>query len=124
MLAGNILDWAKLFREAFRCLKPGGWLESYEDQFRWQTMVGENPEDSMEQWHKVWHAGGEKAGRTFRLVDENLQEMYMKEAGFVDIQVKDIICPYGTWPEDPRQKEVGLFAKAGFKSDMDGKVSR
>jgi len=64
-----------------------------------------------------------RQGGAFALVDDNLQEKYMKAAGFVDVQVKDIPCPYGTWPKDPRQKEVGLFTKAGFKNNMDGKFS-
>jgi hypothetical protein len=89
---------------------------------RWKAVNAEIPETSaMGQWHKVWHAGGEKSGRTFRLVEDNLQEKLMKEAGFVDIQVKDVLCPYGPWPEDPREKEAGIVTKAAFENDMDGK---
>jgi ubiquinone/menaquinone biosynthesis C-methylase UbiE len=26
-LIGNILDWSRFYREAFRCCKPSGWIE-------------------------------------------------------------------------------------------------
>lgn len=29
-LVGSIADWPRLFKEAYRCLKPGGYLESHE----------------------------------------------------------------------------------------------
>jgi len=87
-------------------------------------MVGEIPETrAMGQWHKVWHAGGEKSGRTFRVVEENLQEKLTKEAGSVDIHIKGVVCPSGPWPEDPREKDAGIFTKAAFENDMDGKSS-
>jgi hypothetical protein len=75
----------------------------------------------MGQYVKVWHAGGEKTGRSFRVVDDNLQEKWMERAGFVDIEVKDLFCPYGAWPEDPREKEAGILSKAAFENDMEGK---
>ena len=72
----------------------------------------------MGQWVKVWHAGGEKTGRSFSVVDDNLQEKWMEKAGFVDIEVKDLFCPYGAWPEDPRETEAGILSRAAFENDM------
>lgn len=54
---------------------------------------------------KVFHKGGRKSERIFTLVEENLQQKYMHEAGFFDITVKDIKCPFGAWSQDKKQKE-------------------
>lgn len=40
----------------------------------------------MRQWTEVFVDGGEKVGRTFLVVDEELQRKGMEAAGFVDIQ--------------------------------------
>ena len=36
-LAGNIADWNKLYRNAFRCCKPGGWIEHQDPAFQWYS---------------------------------------------------------------------------------------
>ncbi|KAL2132739.1 hypothetical protein VTI74DRAFT_3422 [Chaetomium olivicolor] len=123
MLLGNIISWRKLFAEAFRCCKPGGWVESHEASFRWRSDVQEVPEDSpMGQMSKVFWEGGKKFGRTFRVVDDDLQQKYMEEAGFVDIVVKDYTTPFGDWPQDKRLKQIGMWAKAALLSDLEGYI--
>ena len=54
-LAGNILNWEKFYREAYRCLKPGAWFETQETSVDWHTQKGEIAEDSpMGQWNKIF----------------------------------------------------------------------
>jgi len=38
------------------------------------------------QWGKIFIDGGNKAGRSFRVVQDGLQRATMEAAGFVDIQ--------------------------------------
>ncbi|SPQ18285.1 794af904-952e-46b4-9478-2ab326c6bbf4 [Thermothielavioides terrestris] len=122
MLVGNIVDWRKFYRDAFRCCKPGGWMESHEASLLWRSDVGIREDSAMGQWGHVFQEAGRKIGRTFRLVDDELQQKYMAEAGFVDIVVKDIKCPSGDWPKDEKQKELGLFARLALLSDLNGYI--
>jgi len=41
----------------------------------------------------------------------------------MDITMKDITIPHGTWPEE-NLKEVGLFTKAAFENYMEGELCR
>ncbi len=121
-LVGAIKDWGSLYREAFRCCKPGGWLESHEPSLQFRSGSGLITEESpMGQWNKVFEESVKVTGRTFRLVDEDQQKKLMEEAGFVDIVVKDIQVPFGDWPKDRKEKELGMFTKVAILSDLEGK---
>ena len=120
-LAGNIADWSRFYREAFRCCKPGGWIEHQDPSFVWYSDRGIPEDSALDQFPKVFWAGGEKFGRSFRVVDDGLQKKGMEEAGFVDVVVKDLHVPVGDWPKDPHQKELGTFAQVSLLSDIEGK---
>lgn len=53
---------------------------------------------------------------------------YLKEAGFVDIHHEPMKIPYGTWPADPKQKEMGAYllltAESGFEAFGYGLLTR
>ncbi|KAJ4252883.1 hypothetical protein NW762_010789 [Fusarium torreyae] len=64
----------------------------------------------MGQWGKIFVEGGKKIGRTFTVVQDELQNKAMAEAGFVDIQqkmYKASSSPIGSWPKDERLREIG-----------------
>lgn len=85
---GSIVDWHALYRNAFRCCKPGGYVEHFENSINMECDDGSiAPGSPMHQWGKVFWAGGEKFGRTFRVVEDDIQKKCMEEAGFVDITV-------------------------------------
>ncbi len=123
-MLGTIIDWTSFYRKAFRCCKPGGWIEHHEESAAWRCEGGEIPEESaMGQWEKVFSEGGKKFGRSFRILQDDLQKKGMEEAGFVDIVVRDFKCPIGTWPQDPRLRETGAFAKYTLDMDFEGTFS-
>jgi len=90
-LVGSIDDWNALFERAFNCLKPGGWLESYEMSTMWESDDGSVTEKmALGQWGKIFVEGGRQSGRTFTVVVDELQRKAMEAAGFVDIQERNI----------------------------------
>ncbi|KAK4232659.1 hypothetical protein C8A03DRAFT_39770, partial [Achaetomium macrosporum] len=73
----------------------------------------------MGQWVKVYEEGGRKFGRTFRVLADDIQKKGMEEAGFINIVVKGYKSPTGDWPTDPKQKEIGIFAKCVLETDLE-----
>ncbi|KAK0719338.1 hypothetical protein B0H67DRAFT_485762, partial [Lasiosphaeris hirsuta] len=119
----KVVDWDSFYKEAFRCTRPGGWLEDYENSIKLDSIDGSLTEDRpMGQWTKVFWEGGKKFGRTFKVVEDDMQIKGMEAAGFVDLVVKEITIPFGPWPNDSSQKEIGLFSKLTMESDVEGYV--
>jgi len=120
-LGGCITDWNAFYREAFRCTKPGGWIEHYDGYIHWYDDAEPIPEGStLDVYNKAFSEAGKKIGRTFDLVPDDMQKKGMEAAGYVDIQVKDIKIPFGAWPEDAHEKELGLLARAYALTDLEG----
>lgn len=90
-LVGSIADWNELFKEAYAATRPGGWVESTEGSPHMVADDGSVAEDSaISQWGKFFEEGGRKMGRSFMVVDEGTQRAAMEQAGFVDIEERDI----------------------------------
>ncbi|CEI63417.1 unnamed protein product [Fusarium venenatum] len=90
-LIGAISDWGVLFKEAFRCCKPGGSIESVE----------------------LFKEASKAFGRSFCEIEGDVQ--LLAAAGFVDLQV-----PVGGWAKDPKLREVGQFLRATMEADLEG----
>ncbi|PSR82850.1 S-adenosyl-L-methionine-dependent methyltransferase [Coniella lustricola] len=122
-LVGSIVDWLELYREAFKVLKPGGWLESFEGSPHMVSADGTIPARSaIAQWGRFFEEGGRRTGRSFLVVDYDVQWRAMEAAGFVDMQEWGFKAPVGTWPEDDDRKEVGEWAMHSLLSDIEGLV--
>jgi ubiquinone/menaquinone biosynthesis C-methylase UbiE len=89
LLLGAIQDWDKLMKEAFRVLKPGGWVESSESGNNPKSDDGsDRPFDNVIQtWNNLFLEGGEKLGCSFQVLNGDLQRKAMENAGFVNIKV-------------------------------------
>lgn len=93
-LVGAIPDWYALFREAYQALKPGGYLESQESSCMITSDDGTVKDGSpLDQWSKVFSEAGKKTGRTFNVIEDDLQRKAMEAAGFeityeTDIKVR------------------------------------
>ncbi|RMJ14417.1 hypothetical protein CDV36_005918 [Fusarium kuroshium] len=122
-LVGSIPDWTALFKQAYRCLKPGAYLESHEASARVLSDDGSVHDDSaLGQWGEIFIEGGRKIGRPFTVVEDDLQKKAMEAAGFVDIKVTTLKCPIGGWPKDEKLKEVGRYMKLALGQDIEGAV--
>ncbi|RKK14169.1 hypothetical protein BFJ66_g4253 [Fusarium oxysporum f. sp. cepae] len=122
-LVGSIVDWDQLFKEAYGCLKPGGYIESHEALSRMDCDDGTITEKSaMHQWGKFFVEGGKKIGRSFTIVEDGVQRSAMEKAGFVNLVERDFKVPIGGWPKDPKMKEIGKYAQATIEQDIEGYV--
>ncbi|VBB80462.1 Putative Methylase involved in ubiquinone/menaquinone biosynthesis [Podospora comata] len=126
-LIGSIEDWPKLYRQAYRCLKPGGWLEHTDFTIRIASDDGsipiEDPKHPYAIWNRIFAEAGEKIGRTFLVSDKGKNAEWMKEAGFPGpFNVEHYKLPLGTWPKDKKWKEVGAFNKQSCLEGLEGYV--
>ncbi|KAI8665610.1 hypothetical protein NCS56_00997300 [Fusarium sp. Ph1] len=122
-LVGSIPDWTALFKQAYRCLKPGAYLESHEASARVLSDDGSVHDNSaLGQWGEIFIEGGRKIGRTFTVVEDELQKKAMEAAGFVNIKVITLKCPIGGWPKDEKLKEVGRYMKLALGQDIEGAI--
>ncbi|MBE3043605.1 methyltransferase domain-containing protein [Candidatus Bathyarchaeota archaeon] len=120
-MIGSVKDWPALFREAYKCIKPSGYIESFDPRGIYESDDGTVKQGSaMEQWGEFLDAGGKAMGQSFRVVDEDVQRLGLEEAGFVNIEYRDIKVPTGTWPKDPDLKQAGLCAYYAVSSDVEG----
>lgn len=97
-LVGSIVDWPALFKQAYRCLKPGGYIESHEAS----PDIGSDDDtvketSAMGQWGKIFFEGGRKLQRPFSVLEDEMQRKGMEEAGFENIEECNIkvrlCCP-------------------------------
>jgi hypothetical protein len=108
LLIGAIKDWPKLLRQAFTCMKPGGWIELQDWDIQLYSQDGTFPEDSaLKKWNELVMSGIQASGSEPHLGPSF--EQWLKDAGFVDIEVVKTAVPVGSWPKDAKLKELGVL---------------
>ena len=96
----SVQGWYDLFKEAFRCTKPGGYFESFEAAPFFTSDDGTVTETSaLSQWGKLFVEGGKKIGATFSMVVDGTQTKGMEEAGYVDIEERDFKVSRAEFPQ-------------------------
>lgn len=90
---GSVENWTQLFQNAYRVLKPGGWLESYDFDYIVQSDDGTvTPNTALAQLVNIFQEGARKLGSRarFDIIEQKLQRTAMKDAGFTNVQETDI----------------------------------
>ncbi|OTA99555.1 hypothetical protein M426DRAFT_76288 [Hypoxylon sp. CI-4A] len=122
-IVGGIADWSRLFKQAYKAIKPGGWLESLETEADYRSDDGTlKPDSAMMVWRDLFLEGGKKLGRSFTLLSDETQKKAMEEAGFINITTRDIKVPVSGWPADPKLKEIGQWFQYTLEQDLEGFV--
>ncbi|KAK3486895.1 S-adenosyl-L-methionine-dependent methyltransferase [Neurospora hispaniola] len=120
-LTGTIKNWHALYKEAYRCAKPGGWIEHLDADSTWYSLDGTMPETcAVAQWGQIWKKLGGFLGTEFDIASSNLMVDGMREAGFTNITSEIHYLPLAPWSTDPKLKELGLYASVAVTHDIEG----
>ncbi|KAH8812570.1 S-adenosyl-L-methionine-dependent methyltransferase, partial [Xylogone sp. PMI_703] len=105
----GIRNWPKLFQQAMRTLKPGGWIEIVEMHVIPSSYDNSLPEPSqIRAFYDVLAEIGEKVGINLA-VAQKFKSM-LETAGYEEVTEQVYDLPLGGWmSHDRRMREVGLF---------------
>lgn len=118
-LVGAILDWPKLIHQAFKCTKPGGWVEFQDWDTNFYSPDGSlNPNHSIYQFHKTTSEAQEDKGYNMRPGPH--LEQWLIDAGFTNVQCPKFILPLGTWPKDKHYKQIGAYNFLQMQQGLEG----
>ncbi|EKG10536.1 Methyltransferase type 11 [Macrophomina phaseolina MS6] len=110
-LFGCISDWPRFYREAFRVLRPGGYIEHVEMGRKFSSPDDSIPPDSA---LAELDGLGEEACRRIGKPGDVLYRMkgWLEEAGvWEDVTQVEYKWPTGPWPKDRRLKELGQWSR-------------
>ncbi|KAH6950068.1 S-adenosyl-L-methionine-dependent methyltransferase [Fusarium avenaceum] len=112
-------DWNALFKEAYRCCAPGGWVQSAEADVRFRSDDGSTElEPIFKIYQKLFEEGSRIIGNPFFV--HELQQKAFEQAGFTDIKTMDYKFPVGGWPKDPKLAAIGQFVQTTLENDLEG----
>ncbi|KAK3346979.1 S-adenosyl-L-methionine-dependent methyltransferase [Lasiosphaeria hispida] len=120
-MTGSVKDWVAVYREAYRCLKPGGWIEHMDCAAGVYADDGSMPPDHIfVAWLENFRQAGSKIGQTFEVIDNDNYIRWLEEAGFKDVSKKTIKVPVGGWPANKKLKEIGLANQLSLTMGIEG----
>ncbi|KAG0634483.1 S-adenosyl-L-methionine-dependent methyltransferase, partial [Tuber brumale] len=107
-LNGGIKDWGRLIKQAFKALKPGGWLDIAEYECELRSDDGSlSAQSSLCKYYELINAAADKIGQEFKIA-ASLDD-FILGAGFDKVRHEEMKVPLGIWPADKKQKEIGAF---------------
>ncbi|KAL2861844.1 S-adenosyl-L-methionine-dependent methyltransferase [Aspergillus pseudodeflectus] len=115
---GSIADWDALYKTIYSHLKPGGYIEHWEQSVQVKSDDGTTAGTVYEEWTELAHRAGDAFGKTLRIVDESKGRI--AKAGFVDVVEKRFKCPLGPWASDPIMKKMGAFNRLQQEEGLEG----
>ncbi|KAI9850919.1 MAG: hypothetical protein M1838_004804 [Thelocarpon superellum] len=115
-LAGAFKDWPAIYRECYRHLKPGGYLEVIDTEHI--QMAASSPNSYITIFVSALREAADKAGRPWGT--EHLKRSMFEAAGFRDIVSVTKKVPVGPWPTDPIRKTIGKMWLIGLMEAAEG----
>ncbi|KAF5017816.1 hypothetical protein F66182_10230 [Fusarium sp. NRRL 66182] len=110
-LAGAIQDWPALLTQCYHHCKPGGQVEISEGRANFFCDDASLRKDSATyKWLVEFRRLSSPLGFD---IAPKLPGM-LKEAGFKDVGFVQKVVPMGTWPKDPKLKEIGRWFRVQF----------
>jgi len=102
-LSGSFADWGAIYREAFKHLKPGGYIEIIDIEPL--QMPTSTPNSYVSIFAGAVQAAADKAGRPLGV--RHLKRSNLEAAGFKNVRTTVLDAPIGTWPKDARKQSIG-----------------
>jgi SAM-dependent methyltransferase len=92
-MQGAFMEWKFVYREAFRCLKPGGYIEvvDFDNHIRLMSYFHNDPD--VVNWLAAVNEASNRAGRPRG--DAHLNPNLLKELGFIDVTISERTIPTG-----------------------------
>ncbi|KAH6984357.1 S-adenosyl-L-methionine-dependent methyltransferase [Ilyonectria sp. MPI-CAGE-AT-0026] len=118
-MTSSIRDWPKLVSQAYRVLKPGGWIELQELRFVLECDDG-TVQDDNEVLNFLNNIKKGLAAFNVDLLGMRKNKQNVEEAGFVNVEEKVLKVPLGVWPRDPRMKTIGLYNRSVIYDGLHG----
>ncbi|KAK1775506.1 hypothetical protein QBC45DRAFT_453974 [Copromyces sp. CBS 386.78] len=120
-MTGVIKDWDALYKEVYRCAKPGAWIEHLDGDADWICLDGTMPHNSaLAQWGPMWKEVGRKTGLEFCVASSGKMEKGMKNAGFTNVTSENYYVPISPWSDDQKMKQLGLYQSTALTHDLEG----
>ncbi|KAG6071167.1 hypothetical protein E4U16_006304 [Claviceps sp. LM84 group G4] len=118
-ILGGIQDWTALFREAYRCCAPGGWLQSVEYDPEPRSDDGSlELEPGLASFAELFREAGKVLDRPFFV--QEIQPQAFDDAGFVGKTVLRYKVPIGPWAKDSKLADVGRIVGVVLENDLEG----
>jgi len=104
-MCGAFADWRYIYKEAYKHLKPGGWIEvvDFDDHKGLMGFFEEGSE--VPRWLEAVNEGSERLGRP--RTTEYLEVGFAEELGFVEVKSTDYVLPLGVWRDDKEGQMTG-----------------
>ncbi|KAL4917942.1 S-adenosyl-L-methionine-dependent methyltransferase [Aspergillus aurantiobrunneus] len=108
-LAGAFSDWSSIYKQAFRHLAPGGYIEITDaDPAADSVTFPDSGNSYLSIFASAMRSAAESTGHPRDL--RHLLPTVLTAAGFVDVRVLERTIPVGLWPDEPREKTLGKMA--------------
>jgi len=104
----SVLDWPSMIEQAYRALKPGGYIELAElDLHPMPAFEGKPSPRLIDEWLDIQGKILSKMGFDMRVASKFKQMLL--DAGFEDVVENVRLVPWGTWPSEKRHKAIGFW---------------
>jgi len=118
-LACSLKDYKAVIRRAFENLNSGGWVEFQDMDCIITSDDGTlKPDSTLVKWNLAAAAASAKVGIEFSPGPKIAG--WFTDVGFTNVRERVIKLPWGLWPSDARNKEIGLWNLRQLVDGLEG----
>ncbi|WQF85851.1 Putative S-adenosyl-L-methionine-dependent methyltransferase superfamily [Colletotrichum destructivum] len=120
-LEGCVSDWQAVYEQAYRCTKPGGYIEVKEHDIQIRSQIQDLGDKHIyNTWIKALLDAIAKLGKVGLQCRDHGIAKNLEAAGFVDVVENKWPVPVGPWANNPLLKEVGICSLQFMDQSLEG----